>query len=168
MTEPSARRSPPRSPGPRPPGPTRPTTEGRRPPEPLRPPDPNDLRAIIIAGNAQLTVQEAQRLARALAGERPEARQATSAALRVVWGELQRAALRGRPHRARAPPPEAEARLPCRSGGKCRGAGVADLQAALAPAIDLVEGDEQRFAHFCDFVEALLAYYAAGPHFSGR
>ncbi|MCL6649657.1 MAG: type III-A CRISPR-associated protein Csm2 [Chloroflexi bacterium] len=167
MTEPSARRSPPRSPGPRPPGPTRPTTEGRRPPEPLRPPDPNDLRAIIIAGNAQLTVQEAQRLARALAGERPEARQATSAALRVVWGELQRLRYAGGPiGRGLLLLKPKLAYLAGRVGSA--GRGVADLQAALAPAIDLVEGDEQRFAHFCDFVEALLAYYAAGPHFSGR
>ena len=167
MTEPSARRSPPRPPGPRPPGPARPTAEGRRPPEPLRPPDPNDLRAIIIEGNAQLTVQEAQRLARALAGERPEARQATSAALRVVWGELQRLRYEGDPiGRGLLLLKPKLAYLAGRAGSA--GRGVADLQAALAPAIDLVEGDEQRFAHFCDFVEALLAYYAAGPHFSGR
>jgi CRISPR-associated protein Csm2 len=42
-----------------------------------------------------------------------------------------------------------------------RGRGVQTLVNVLTEAIDLVEGDRQRFQHFVDFFEATLAYHKA-------
>lgn len=43
-----------------------------------------------------------------------------------------------------------------------RGKGVRQLAEVLTPAIDLVGEDRQRFKHFVDFFEAILAYHT-GP-----
>ncbi|GIW06823.1 MAG: hypothetical protein KatS3mg060_1628 [Dehalococcoidia bacterium] len=162
---PERRAGPPRG-GPRPGGPPR--GEGRRPVEPFRPIDTNDLRAIVVDGNTVTMIHEAQRLARALAGERLEARQATSAALRIVWGELRRIELDWPDTAGRDLPllkPKL-AYLAGRAGGA--GRGVGDVQQTLGPAIDLVGDDRDRFDHLAQFVEALMAYYYAGPQFGGR
>lgn len=42
-----------------------------------------------------------------------------------------------------------------------RGRGVEELRQVLAPAIDLIENDRQRFKNFVDFFEAILAYHRA-------
>jgi CRISPR type III-A-associated protein Csm2 len=166
MTEAAERRGGPPRGGPRPAGAHRPV--GRRPPEPYRPIEPADLRAIVVDGNAATTIQEAQRLARVLAVERLEARQATGAALRVAWGDLRRLELEWPEKGGRDLPllkPKL-AYLAGRAGGA--GRGVGDLHQTLAPAIDLVEGDRDRFTNLVQFVEAVMAYYYAGPHYSGR
>ncbi|MCS6800680.1 MAG: type III-A CRISPR-associated protein Csm2 [Chloroflexota bacterium] len=166
MTEAPERRSGPPRGGPRPSA--APRGEGRRPAEPLRPIDPADLRAIIVDGNAGVIVQEAQRVARVLAGERLEARQATSGALRVLWGELRRIELDWPTDEGRALPlvKPRLAYLAGRAAGV--GRGVTDLYQTLAPAVDLVGNDRDRFDHLVHFVEALMAYFYAGPQFSGR
>ncbi|WP_029214723.1 type III-A CRISPR-associated protein Csm2 [Kallotenue papyrolyticum] len=42
-----------------------------------------------------------------------------------------------------------------------RGRGVEELRQVLAPAIDLIANDRQRFKNFVDFFEAILAYHRA-------
>ncbi|MFN8532463.1 MAG: type III-A CRISPR-associated protein Csm2 [Dehalococcoidia bacterium] len=166
MNEAPERRGPPRQGNaPRPGGPPR---GDRRPPEPYRPIDPKDLRAIVVDGNAAATVQEAQRLARVLAGERLEARHATSGALRTLWGTLREMAIDW-PVAAGGGLPLLKPRLAYLAGrAGPAGRGVGDLQSVIAPAIDLVGDDRDRFDHLVDFVEAVMAYYFAGPQFGGR
>jgi CRISPR-associated protein Csm2 len=42
-----------------------------------------------------------------------------------------------------------------------RGQGVKELRDVLTPAIDMIEGDKDRFQNFVDFFEAILAYHRA-------
>lgn len=166
MTEAPERRSGPMRGAPRPAGPPR--GEGRRQPEPFRPIEPGDLRSIIVDGNTATMIQEAQRLARSLAGERPDARQATSTALRVVWGELRRIDLDWPTDQGRNLP-LLKPKLAYLAGRSASvGRGVADVQQTMAPAIDLVGNDRDRFDRLVQFLEAVLAYFYAGPQFSGR
>ncbi len=142
----------------------------RRPgPEPFRGIDPADLRAIIVDGNTAKTVQEAQRLAHSLAGDRPEGRLATSHALRTLFGDLRRAEMEWDAGGDGSKVALLKPKLAYLAGrASIAGRGVNDVQGALGPAIDLVDNDRDRFGRLVQFFDAILAYYYAGPQYGGR
>jgi CRISPR-associated protein Csm2 len=125
----------------------------------------SDLQAIIVDGDPQTTVNEAEALGRDLA------RQLSTSQIRSIFGTVRRIEMTW----PEAPKDEAErdqAQQAKRDllllkpkmayqAKRERGRGVQTLTDVLADAIDLVEGDRQRFQHFVDFFEATLAYHKA-------
>ncbi len=127
--------------------------------------DESTLRAIIEDGDAQKTVQEAETLGRELS------RQLSTNQIRNIFGTVRRIEMNwpgapsdeaGRKAAAQAyrelqllkPKMAYQAK---REGGR----GVSTLVDVLRSAIDLVGDDRQRFQHFVDFFEAILAYHKA-------
>jgi CRISPR type III-A-associated protein Csm2 len=88
--------------------------------------------------------------------------------LRIVWGELRRIELDW-PTIGGRDLPLLKPKLAYLAGRAASvGRGVADVHQTLTPAIDLVGDDRDRFDRLVQFVEAVLAYFYAGPQFSGR
>jgi CRISPR-associated protein Csm2 len=124
-----------------------------------------DLRAIIVEGDAQATVEQAEALGRDLA------RQLSTNQIRNIFGTVRRIEMTW----PEEPKDEAERRQAQQAkrdllllkpkmayqAKRERGRGVKTLTDVLADAIDLVEGDRQRFQYFVDFFEATLAYHKA-------
>jgi CRISPR-associated protein Csm2 len=123
------------------------------------------LEAIIVHGDAKATVEQAEALGRDLA------RQLSTNQIRNIFGTVRRIEMTW----PEAPEDEAgqqQAKQARREllllkpkmayqAKRERGRGVKTLTDVLADAIDLVEGDRQRFQHFVDFFEATLAYHKA-------
>jgi len=123
------------------------------------------LKAIIVEGDAQRTVEQAEALGRNLA------RQLSTSQIRSIFGTVRRIEMSW----PEAPADEAERHLAEQARRELlllkpkmayqakreRGQGVKALTDVLSDAIDLVEGERQRFQHFVDFFEATLAYHKA-------
>jgi CRISPR-associated protein Csm2 len=127
--------------------------------------NPNDLQAIIVKGDAQVTVEQARALGESLA------RQLTTSQIRNIFGTVRRIEMNW-PEEARN---DAEQQRAARAQRELlllkpkmayqakreRGRGVAMLTDVLSDAIDLVGDERQNFQHFVDFFEAILAYHKA-------
>ena len=123
------------------------------------------LKAIIVDGDAQATVEEAETLGRDLA------RQLSTSQIRNIFGSVRRIEMtwpedpKDEAERRQAEQAQRELLLlkpkMAYQAKRERGRGVRTLTDVLADAIDLVTGDRQRFQHFVDFFEATLAYHKA-------
>lgn len=122
-----------------------------------------DIRRIVVEGDAQLLTQRAEtigdRLARQLQLTTAQIRNVfgTVRQIEMIWGP--RATERQQKHAARQlillkPKLVYQAK-------RERGKGVQELADVLNPAIDLVGENRERFQNFMDFFEAILAYHTA-------
>ena len=128
------------------------------------------LRMIIVDGNAEETVKTAEALGKDLATRY----KLSTGQIRNIFGTVRRIEM-GWPD---APQDEAGQKAAARAyrelillkpkmayqakrGGGRGDAGVAALTGVLTQAIDMVGNDRQRFQHFVDFFEAILAYHKA-------
>jgi CRISPR-associated protein Csm2 len=125
----------------------------------------NDLRAIIVEGDAKVTVEQARTLGENLA------RQLTTSQIRNIFGTVRRIQMNW----PEDPTTETEQQRANRAQRELlllkpkmayqakreRGRGVAMLTDVLSEAIDLVGDDRDNFQHFIDFFEAILAYHKA-------
>ncbi|MBI2322703.1 MAG: type III-A CRISPR-associated protein Csm2 [Chloroflexi bacterium] len=143
---------------PQPAGPPR----GQPPPDRSAPRlDPQAASKIIRDGDVEALIQEAQRLAPALANERLK-----SAQMRNIFGEVRRIELLASGQNAQWPSVLRQLRLLkpklAYLGGRERDEGRAGraLEAVLVPAIDQVGGEPEHFRRFVEFCEALVAYHA--------
>jgi CRISPR-associated protein Csm2 len=123
------------------------------------------LSAIIVKGDAEATVQEAEALGKDLA------RKLSTSQIRNIFGTVRRIEMTW-PDEPKNEDEEKAAAQAKREllllkpkmayqAKRERGRGVQTLVDVLTGAIDLVEGDRQRFQHFVDFFEATLAYHKA-------
>ncbi len=125
----------------------------------------HDLRAIIVEGNAELMVKEAEALGKGLA------RQLTTSQIRNIFGTVRRiemnwpASPKTETERKRAQKARRDLLLlkpkMAYQAKRERGKGIQILTEVLSDAIDLVEGEHDRFQNFVDFFEAILAYHKA-------
>jgi CRISPR-associated protein Csm2 len=124
-----------------------------------------NLRAIIVDGDAEATVQVAEKLGQDLA------RKLSTSQIRSIFGTVRRIEMTW-PEEPEGGAEEQEAEQARREllllkpkmayqAKRERGRGVQTLVDVLTEAIDLVEGERQRFQHFVDFFEATLAYHKA-------
>ena len=123
------------------------------------------LHAIVEDGDAETTVQVAEKLGRDLA------RKLSTSQIRNIFGTVRRIEMTW-PEEPQDAAEEQEAEQARREllllkpkmayqAKRERGRGVQTLVDVLTEAIDLVKGDRQRFQHFVDFFEATLAYHKA-------
>ncbi|MEA3375527.1 MAG: type III-A CRISPR-associated protein Csm2 [Chloroflexota bacterium] len=123
------------------------------------------LESIIVEGDAHATVEQAEALGKNLA------RQLSTSQIRNIFGTVRRIEMTWPDD----PQDDAEHRQAKQAkrdllllkpkmayqAKRERGRGVKTLTDVLTDAIDLVDGDRQRFQHFVDFFEATLAYHKA-------
>ena len=123
-------------------------------------PPQEDLRAIIQQGDARLMVLWAERIGEVLA------RQMTTSQIRNIFGTARQIEMTwsSEPRAAVRQLVLLKPRLAYQASRE-RGKGVGVLRNILTPAIDLVGDSQERFRHFVDFFEAILAYHTA---FGGR
>ena len=125
----------------------------------------SDLQAIIVDGDAKVTVEQARALGESLA------RQLTTSQIRNIFGTVRRIEMnwpedpkteadRGRATRAQRDLLLLKPKMAYQAKRE-RGRGVGMLTDILSEAIDLVDNDRQNFQHFVDFFEAILAYHKA-------
>jgi len=123
------------------------------------------LRAIIVDGDAEATVRVAEELGQSLA------RKLSTSQIRNIFGTVRRIEMTW-PEEPEGTEEKKEAEQARREllllkpkmayqAKRERGRGVQTLVDVLSEAIDLVEGERQRFQHFVDFFEAVLAYHKA-------
>jgi len=123
------------------------------------------LHTIIVDGDAQTTVQEAEALGKDLA------RKLSTNQIRNIFGTVRRIEMNW----PEKPKDEAERQSAAQAHRELlllkpkmayqakreRGRGVQELTDILSDAIDLVGEDRARFQNFVDFFEAILAYHKA-------
>ena len=125
------------------------------------------LRAIIVEGDAEATVEYADGLGEALA---TKYRLSTNQ-IRNIFGTVRRIEMTW-PEKPKDSAEQEQSRQAKRDllllkpkmayrAKREHGRGVKVLTDILTEAIDLVEGDRRRFQHFVDFFEATLAYHKA-------
>ncbi|MBX5492557.1 MAG: type III-A CRISPR-associated protein Csm2 [Chloroflexi bacterium] len=141
----------------------RPPKHGEGGERPFPTPSPAEVRAIIVEGDAETLVQVAERVGRALVKER-----LTTSQIRAFFGAVREIEMSWPPTGADPDTTRARQRelLLLRpklayQAARASGQAVERLRAVLDPAIAEVRGDRQRFQHFVDFFEAILAYHRA-------
>ena len=123
------------------------------------------LQAIIVEGDAETTVQEADALGEALANRH----RLSTSQIRNIFGTVRRIEMNwpeGETEESDATRRAKRELLLLKpkmayQARRERGRGVQTLTDVLKDAINLVEGDRQRFQYFVDFFEATLAYHKA-------
>lgn len=175
MTEPTDRPRGER--GPRPGGPGRPGGRDQRPPRPMDAPPRRlsdaDLRSIVVDGNARALDEEARAMARALAAQPPDGRNATAAVLRTIVGDVRRIELTWNSNAGDAArevvllKPKL-AYLVGRTGGSARI--LSDIISLITPGFDLVQDDRRTLKNLSAFVDAIAGYFFADsrPQPAGR
>ena len=123
------------------------------------------LEAIIVDGDGEVTVREAESLGRDLA------RKLSTSQIRGIFGTVRRIEMTWpeEPHDEKEEQAAAQAQrelllLKPKMAYQAKrepGRGVQTLVEVLDDAIGLIEGKRQRFQHFVDFFEATLAYHKA-------
>lgn len=120
-------------------------------------PTPREKLSRIITDpqEAQLLVEEAERIGRALA------RSLSTSQIRAIFGQVR--TIQGQWQIA---PDEAQRQLillkpKLAYRARKEGRAVENLRDVLSPAIDLVQDDEGNFWRFVEFFEAILAYHRA-------
>ncbi|MCS7051262.1 MAG: type III-A CRISPR-associated protein Csm2 [Thermomicrobium sp.] len=142
------------------------------PGESFAPPKDDELRAIIVEGDPVQLVTVAERVGRELArpGGNPRSTDALATSqIRSVFGKVRELDMQTRtlPSDVRDLTPEIYRELQllrpklAYQAARVPGRGVRWLKETLEPAIVLVGRDRQRFQHFVDFFEAILAYHKA-------
>ena len=126
-----------------------------------------NLKAIIVEGDAERTVQVAEKLGQDLAKKH----KLSTSQIRNIFGTVRRIEMtwpeqpEGDEEKQQAAQAQRELLLlkpkMAYQAKRERGRGVQTLVQVLSEAIDLVESDRQRFQHFVDFFEAVLAYHKA-------
>jgi len=124
-----------------------------------------DLQSIIVKGDAKVTVEQARKL-----GENLAQQKLTTNQIRNIFGTVRRIEMNWPENASEEQARKAHRDLLLlkpklayqakREGGR-RGRGVETLRQVLDQAIDLVEGEHDRFQNFVDFFEATLAYHKA-------
>ncbi|MFQ6102116.1 MAG: type III-A CRISPR-associated protein Csm2 [Anaerolineae bacterium] len=120
-----------------------------------------NLRSIIVDGNAEVTVKQAEVLGRDLA------RQLTTNQIRNIFGTVRRIEMNWPENASEEQARRAQRELlllkpkMAYQAKRERGQGVQTLVNVLTDAIDLVGKDRTRFQYFVDFFEAILAYHKA-------
>jgi CRISPR-associated protein Csm2 len=124
------------------------------------------LESIIVEGDAQVTVEQAEALGRDLFENRLSTSQ-----IRNIFGTVRRIEMswpdqpKDEAERQQAQQAKRDLLLlkpkMAYQAKRERGRGVKTLTDVLADAIELVQGDRQRFQHLVDFFEATLAYHRA-------
>jgi CRISPR-associated protein Csm2 len=126
-----------------------------------------NLRSIIIGGDAGVTVEQAEALGKDLA------RQLSTNQIRNIFGTVRRIEMNW-PEKPKTDAERERARKAQREllllkpkmayqAKRERGRGVQQLTEVLSEAIDLVQGDRKKFQNFVDFFEAILACTSVGP-----
>jgi CRISPR-associated protein Csm2 len=136
-------------------------------PRPVPVPTPDQLKQIVVEGNAETTVTLAKSLGDALAY------QLTSSQIRSVFTTARQIEMNW-PVREDSEDSKLRARKAARqlvllkpklayqASREQRGSsGMKSLAAILSQAIDLVQDNRARFQNFIDFFEAILAYHVA-------
>lgn len=136
------------------------------------PPSDGDLQAIIQQGDAEKLVKVAEQVGKVLARPQEQRDQLTTSQIRGVFGAVRQIEMSW-PHNGQQ---SAEAQTRARrcqrqllllkpklayQARRAQGQGVERLRRVLDPAIGLVGGDRERFQHFVEFFEAILAYHRA-------
>jgi CRISPR-associated protein Csm2 len=126
-------------------------------------PSSAEVRAIIADGDAETLVRVAERVGCALVQEK-----LTTSQIRAFFGAVRQIEMSWPSTGTDAETTRARRRelLLLRpklayQAARAPGRGVARLRDVLDPAIAEVGGDRQRFQHFVDFFEAILAYHRA-------
>jgi len=120
-----------------------------------------DLRRIIVLGDSRALVARAEEIGTTLA------RQLTTSQIRNVFGTVRHIQMMWVPQATPQQQQQATRQLLllkpklAYQARRERGKGVEILKEVLSPAIDLVEGNRERFQNFVDFFEAILAYHTA-------
>lgn len=120
-----------------------------------------DYQKIIVEGDAKVLTDRAKSIGDNLA------RQLTTSQIRNIFGTVRYIEMSWTPQAG-----EKERKYAARQllllkpklayqAKRERGRGVQELADVLIPAIDLVNDDRERFQHFLDFFEAILAYHTA-------
>jgi CRISPR-associated protein Csm2 len=112
----------------------------------------------IIAGDAHTLVEVAERLGRYFANNGSHNSLSTSQ-IRNVFGEVKRLQMKGFDEQTARELILLKPKLAYQAGR--HGGKVKELAHVLSKAIDQVGSDAQRFEHFVDFFEAILAYHKA-------
>lgn len=124
-------------------------------------PSQQDLQTIIQRGDSKMMVLWAERIGQALA------RQLTTSQIRNIFGTVRQIEMMWVPRATDQQQRQAARQLLllkpklAYQARRERGKGVETLNDILAPAIDLVGEDRERFQNFVDFFEAILAYHTA-------
>jgi CRISPR-associated protein Csm2 len=122
---------------------------------------PEDRKAIIVDGDAELLTEKAESIGRSLA------RNLTTSQIRNVFGTVRQIEMNWGSQATEHQRQQAARQLIllkpklAYQAARERGRGVKDLADVLTPAIDLVGEDRDRFQNFVDFFEAILAYHTA-------
>lgn len=120
-----------------------------------------DCRSIIVDGDAEVLVKQAGSIGTALADE------LTTSQIRNVFGTVRQIEMLWRPQGTAEEHGQAVRQLLllkpklAYQAKRQRGRGVEKLEGVLVPAIDMVEGNRDRFQNFVDFFEAIVAYHVA-------
>ncbi len=123
-----------------------------------------DLRKIIVDGDAEELVKQADTLGKQLV------KPLTTSQIRNIFGTVRRIAMNWPENASEEQARRAHRDLlllkpklayQAKREGERKGRGVEMLRQVLDPAIDLVEGRRERFQNFVDFFEAILAYHKA-------
>jgi len=141
-------------------------------PSSFQAPTKDELDAIIVQGDPLRLIETAERLGRDLA--RPHGNPRSNDALatsqiRSIFGKVRELEMhvRSLPSDVTELPEHIHRELQllrpklAYQAARAQGKGVKWLQETLEPAIQLVQRDRQRFRHFVDFFEAILAYHKA-------
>lgn len=122
-----------------------------------------DLRKIIVDGDARLLVHSAEQLGGALqrGGLRTSQIRRIFGAVREIEMDWPRTAAESESERARAAKRQLTLLEPKIRYQQERFREVKPLAAVLIPAIRLVQDDRQRFQHFVELFEATIAFHRA-------
>ncbi len=123
-----------------------------------------DLRKIIVDGDAEELVRQAEALGEQLV------KPLTTSQIRNIFGTVRRIEMNWPENASEEQARKAHRDLlllkpklayQAKREGERKGRGVEMLRQVLDPAIGLVEGKRGRFQNFVDFFEAILAYHKA-------
>jgi len=121
---------------------------------------PADARAIIAEGNTEMLIKRAKQIGKALKDAR-----LSTAQIRGIFGTVRRIEMHWTEKASEEAKEQAMRQLlllqPKLEYQAKRQRQVEGLKNVLIPAIQQVQGDRERFAHFVEFFEAILAYHVA-------
>lgn len=121
---------------------------------------PEDVQAVIVEGDAEQLIKRAREIGRVLKGAG-----LSMAQIRGIFGTVRRIEMRWTKESSEKTRKQAMRQLlllqPKLEYQARRQKEVEGLKDVLIPAIKQVQGDRERFGHFVEFFEAILAYHVA-------
>lgn len=112
----------------------------------------------IIAGDANKLVEVAERLGQDFAKDGQGVKKLSTSQIRNVFGEVKRLQMKGFNEQASRELILLKPKLAYQAG-RHNETKVPELADVLSKAIDRVGSNQERFEHFVDFFEAILAYH---------